>query len=233
MFSHLPTAEATGGAIGTWLLRGLLAGRCKDGASKLLFKPVGNVLPQGRDLGSRATFGIDFHNRSAVDHRCGEIGAVMQCDRCDRTVLRKGNGRFRSDLGFRGCGVDHENQGFARPFAEVDRSTDSAQVVRAGTGGDDDELCDGNDRLDRHGDRRRSVDNRKLEALLAQDRKVSGEPCDSRLGESGKLRFALVPPVGERSLRIDVDQDDRACARSLGLNGEMSRKRGLTRSALL
>src|SRR3712207_7651150 len=42
-------------------------------------------------------------------------------------------------------------------------------------------------------------------ALLAQDLEIGGEPGDGGLGEGGHLRLALVPPVGERSLRIDVE----------------------------
>ncbi len=44
------------------------------------------------------------------------------------------------------------------------------------------------------------VDHRQLEALLAQDGEVAGEPRDGGLGERGVIRLALVPPVGEATL---------------------------------
>src|SRR3546814_2944410 len=66
--------------------------------------------------------------------------------------------------------VDDEHQRLARALAQVDRGADGAQIMRAGTRRDDDQLGDRNHALDRHGDRRRRVDDRELEALLAQDR---------------------------------------------------------------
>src|SRR3546814_8014837 len=87
--------------------------------------------------------------------------------------------------------------------------------MRAGTRRDDDQLGDRNHALDRHGDRRRRVDDRELEALLAQDFKVGGEPRDRGLGKGGKVGFALVPPVGERALRIDRSEEHTSELQSL------------------
>jgi hypothetical protein len=103
----------------------------------------------------------------------------------------------------------------------------------APTGWDDDQLGHRDDRLDRHRDRRRSIDHRQAEALLAQDRKVAGQARDGRLGESGELVLAFVPPVGQRTLGVDVDQHDRSETGSLSLNGEVPGQGRLARSALL
>jgi hypothetical protein len=71
------------------------------------------------------------------------------------------------------------------------------------------------------------------EALLAQHFEVGAEPGNRGLGESGHFGLALVPPVGERALGIDVDQADGPVADPLRLDGEMARQGGLARPALL
>ena len=90
--------------------------------------------------------------------------------------------------------------------------------MRARPGRDDDQLGDGDDALDRHGDRRRSIDHREAEALLAKHFEVGSETSDGGLRKSGHVGLALVPPVGEAALRIDVDQAYRARPRELGLH---------------
>jgi len=100
-------------------------------------------------------------------------------------------------------------------------------------GRDDDQLGNGNDALDGHGDRRRRVDHRKAEALLAKDFKVGGKSGHGGLGERRHVGLTFVPPVGKASLRIDVDEADRACARLLRLHREMSGQSRLARPALL
>ena len=62
--------------------------------------------------------------------------------------------------------------------------------------------------LDGHGDGRRGVDDRQLETLLAQNGQIGCQAGDGGLGESGIFILAFVPPIGERPLRIDIDQDD-------------------------
>ena len=129
--------------------------------------------------------------------------------------------------------VDDEDQRLAGAVAQVDGGADGAKVVRARPGRNDDQLGDRDDRLDRHGDRRRRVDHRQAEALLAKHLEVGGEPGDGGLREGRHIVLALVPPVGERALRIDVDQADRAGARQLRLHRKVPGQGRLTRPALL
>ena len=68
----------------------------------------------------------------------------------------------------------------------------------------DDQLGDGDDALDGHGDRRR-VSITAGESLLAKNFEVGGKAGNSGLGKSGHFGLALIPPVGEASLRVDVD----------------------------
>jgi hypothetical protein len=100
-------------------------------------------------------------------------------------------------------------------------------------GRNNDQLGDRDHALDRHGDRRRSIDDCKAEPLLAQDFEVGSEAGDGSLGKSRHVGFALVPPIGEASLRVDVDQADRACPRHLRLHRKMSGQSRLARPALL
>ena len=192
-----------------------------------------DVFPEGGNFGRGTAFRVHFHYRAAVDHRSGEVGTVVKRDRGNGAVLGERDCCFRGDLRLGRCSVDHEDQWLAGAFAKVDRCTDSAQIVRAGASRDDDQFGNRNHRLDGHGDCRRRIDHSELEALLSKDREVRSEPCNGGLCEGGKFRFTLVPPVCKRPLRIDIDKDDRASARSLGLNGQMSGERGFTRSALL
>ena len=71
------------------------------------------------------------------------------------------------------------------------------------------------------------------EALLAQYLEIGGKARDGGLREGRHLRLALVPPVGERSLRIDVDQHHGALTRQVRLHREVTGQGGLARSALL
>ena len=153
-------------------------------------------------------------------------------DRRDRAVLRQRDRGLGRDPRLGRRGVDDEDQRLARALAQVDGGADRAQIVRARPGRHDDQLGDLDHALDRHGDRRRRVDHRQLEALLAQHLQIGGEPRDGGLREGGILRLALVPPVGQRPLRIDVDQHDRAVPGALRLHGEMPGQGRLARSAL-
>ena len=97
----------------------------------------------------------------------------------------------------------------------------------------DDKFGNGYDRLDSHGNGWRRIEHGQFEALLPQDGKISGKPCNRGLGESGIFILTLVPPVCQRTLGVDIDQNDRPCSGALGLNGQMSRECGLPRSTLL
>jgi len=88
-------------------------------------------------------------------------------------------------------------------------------------------------RLDRHGDRRGGIDDRELEALLAQHLEIGREAGDGGLGEGGEIVRAFVPPIGQRALRIDIDQHDRTSPGALRLDRQMPGERGLARAALL
>jgi hypothetical protein len=87
--------------------------------------------------------------------------------------------------------------------------------------------------LDRHGDRRRSVDYRQAETLLAKHLKVAREARHSGLRKCRHVSFALVPPIGKAALWIDVDQADRASSRKLSLHRKMPGQGRLARSPLL
>ena len=54
-----------------------------------------------------------------------------------------------------------------------------------------------------------------------QNFKIGGEPRDGGLGKGRIIGLALVPPVGQRPLRIDVDEDNGSSARALCLYGQM------------
>ena len=148
-------------------------------------------------------------------------------------MLRQRDRGFVGDLGLGRRGVDDEDQRLAGAVAEIDGGADGAKVVRARTGRDDDQLGDRDDALDRHGDRRRRVDDGKAEALLAKNFEVGRETRDGGLGEGRHVGFALVPPIGKAALRIDVDQADRAGARKLRLHRKMAGQGRLAGPALL
>ena len=86
---------------------------------------------------------------------------MVQCDRRNRAVLRQGNCGLGGDLGLGGGGVDYKPKRFASAFAQIHRGPDSAQIMRAGTGGDDDQFRHADHRLARHSDRSRGVDHRQ------------------------------------------------------------------------
>jgi len=94
--------------------------------------------------------------------------------------------------------------------------------VRARAGRNDDQFGHLDDALDRHGDGRWRINDGKTEALLAQNFQIRGEPRYRSLGKSRQFCLTFVPPIGQRPLRVDVDQNDRTCARQLRLHGEMA-----------
>src|SRR3546814_8072079 len=63
----------------------------ENGTAKILFKAVGDIAPERNNLLRRPALGIDLHHRSPVDHRRGEVRAMMQRDGCDRAMLRQGD----------------------------------------------------------------------------------------------------------------------------------------------
>src|SRR3546814_18446011 len=77
----------------------------------------------------------------------------------------------------------------------------------------------GNNALDGHGDGRRRVDDREFEALLPQYLKIGGEARNGSLRKGGIFRLPLIPPISERSLRINVDPNDGTRASILRLAG--------------
>src|SRR3546814_18436425 len=66
-------------------------------AAEILFEPVRDIAPELNDLLRRPALLIDFHHRAAVDHRGGEIGAVVAGDRGDGAGLRQRHRGFGSD----------------------------------------------------------------------------------------------------------------------------------------
>src|SRR3546814_9590306 len=74
---------------------------------------------------------------------------------------------------------------------------------------------------------RRRVEDREVEALLPQYLKIGSEARNGSLRKGGIFRLPLIPPISERSLRINVDQNDGTRARILRLDGEMPDKGGL------
>src|SRR3546814_18375189 len=80
---------------------------------------------------------------------------------------------------------------------------------------------------------RRRVDDREFEALLPQYLKIGGKARNGGLRKGGIFRLPLIPPISERSLRINVDQNDGTRARILRLDGEMPSTGGLSVSHFL
>src|SRR3546814_17406837 len=104
----------------------------ENGTAKILFKAVVDKAPERNNLLRRPALGIDLHHRSPVDHRCGEVRAMMQRDGCDRAMLRKGDGGFRRDLCLWSRPVHDKDEGLARPLAPVDGCTPPPQLLRTG-----------------------------------------------------------------------------------------------------
>src|SRR3546814_16798732 len=92
---------------------------------------------------------------------------------------------------------------------------------------DHDQLGDRDHALDRHRDRRRRIDHSQLEALLTQHLEIGGEPRERGLRKRRIIGVALVPPIRERTLWIDIDQDHRPAAATLRLNRQLTRNTGL------
>src|SRR5579884_2356273 len=151
------------------------AGRCKNGSAEILLEPIRDIFPKFADFLCRATLGINFHDGTTVDHRCREVGSMMQRNRRNRSMLRECNGRLVGDLGFRrGC-VDDKDEWLARPIAKVDRRADGAQVMRTRPGRNNDQFGDRNNALNGHGDGGRRVDNSKAKTLLPKHFKIGSE----------------------------------------------------------
>src|SRR3546814_20298543 len=87
----------------------------ENGTAKILFKAVGDIAPERNNLLRRPALGIDLHHRSPVDHRRGEVRAMMQRDRCDRAIFPQGAGGFRRDLSLWSRPVHDKDEWLARP----------------------------------------------------------------------------------------------------------------------
>ena len=231
--AHHAAAEATGGARGAEAVAAR-ARRGEHGAAEILLEPVGDIGPQRRR--PRRPSGRWDRPPSPCGRRSSTaaksvrwwivIGATVPC--CDSATAA-------SEV-ILALGVAALTTKISGLPARSHRSTVAPTARRScglGPGRDDDQLGDRDHALDRHGDRRRRIDHRQLEALLAQHLEIVGEPRDGGLRERRKFALALVPPVGQRALRIDIDQHDRAGAGPLGLHREMTGQRGLARPALL
>src|SRR3546814_6630074 len=59
------------------------AWRIEHRATEVLFQPIGDIFPKLLDFFRRLAVRIDLHHRSAIDHRSGEIGALVQRHRSD------------------------------------------------------------------------------------------------------------------------------------------------------
>ena len=127
-------AEATDGTRAGDADAGACVRRGEDGAAEILLEPVGDIIPQLDHFARRAAVGIDFHHRAAVDHRGGEIGAVVERDRSDGAVLRQRDRGFVGDLGLGRRGVDDEQQAACRR-GRTDRPWRRRRADRAGSGG--------------------------------------------------------------------------------------------------
>src|SRR5438270_8637187 len=99
----------------------------EHGAAEILFEAVGDIVPKlDHLLGGTATR-IDFHDRTAVNHRRGEISAVMDGDRSDGAVLRQRDRGLVGDLGLGSRCVDDEDQRLAGAVAQIDGGADRAK----------------------------------------------------------------------------------------------------------
>ena len=77
--NHAP-AEAGCGALSQWM--GNRTGRRrKDGATEILLQPISDIIPQLHHFFCGLAVGVDFHDRSAIDHRGSEIRPMMKGDR--------------------------------------------------------------------------------------------------------------------------------------------------------
>jgi len=79
----------------------------------------------------------------------------------------------------------------------------------------------------------RTGHHREAKALLAQHFEIGGKPGNGRLGKGREFAFALIPPIRQRALRIDIDQHDGSTARALRLDGQMPGQCGFSRTTLL
>ena len=117
-------------------------------------------------------------------------------------------------------------------LGHLEGAGDRAQVVRARPHQNHDQLGQVDHPLDRHGHRRRRFDHDQTTSRSR--RRSTSAGSWARLVETRRRGIAppLVPPRGERALRVGVDQGDRSCAHELRLHRQMARQRGLARPAL-
>lgn len=73
----------------------------------------------------------------------------------------------------------------------------------------------------------------KAETRLIELLEVFGQLGDVHLGELRLGRLPLVPPRGQGALRVGVDQGNRAKARALSLDAQVTADRRLAHAALL
>jgi len=84
--------------------------------------------------------------------------------RGERAVLRQRDRRLGGDAGARRGAVDDEDQRPAKLLDQLDGRAGRAQVVRARSRGNDDEIGEADDRRDRPGDRRGRIDDQQANA---------------------------------------------------------------------
>ncbi len=148
-------------------------------------------------------------------------------------MLRQRDRRFRGDARPLRRSVYHEDERLVERLHQLDRTADGAQIVRARTCRDDDEVGDAHHVRDRGGDRGRRVDEQNVDSKAPKLLDVLLQPLRRGVDEDRRRLFPLVPPIGEAALRIGIDQRDRSGARSLRLDSQMTRQRGPPRPALL
>tara|TARA_R110001592_G_scaffold100631_1_gene285517 strand:- start:442 stop:717 length:276 start_codon:yes stop_codon:yes gene_type:complete len=72
--------------------------------------------------------------------------------------------------------------------------------------------------LNRHGYGWWRIDDGQLETLLAQYRQIRGKARNRGLRKCRQFGFPLVPPIGQGTLRIDVNQYNRTSPGQLCLH---------------
>ena len=140
---------------------------------------------------------------------------MVQRNGRDDAMLRQRDSCFRRDASTGRRRIDHENQRLVETVCDVDRGTNSAKIVGARARRHDHQVSTLNDMCNRLRDRRRRVDDDQLEADALEVIEASIQLFQRRLRESGRGGRTRVPPFGQRSLRVGVNQSDRPIARAL------------------
>src|SRR5262249_55052496 len=127
--------------------------RAPDAGPCRTTEPAADVVPQPGDLFSAARLALDLTNGPAVDHARGKTRALVKDHGCKSSMLRKRHNRFVGDTSPGSRAVDHEYQRLAYTLYRLHRSTNGAQIMRARSHRDDDQVAKLDDisdsRLDR------------------------------------------------------------------------------------